>query len=98
MAGRRVTDEDILKMNIIYYGCHNKAETARQVGFSASTVSKYLIPNFKPQTDNNFSWDKTNEDIKFNPDIFQIKYWDDLIYLSQEEWKEIEILRKEVLI
>lgn len=45
---KRVTEEDIIKMNNIYYSCRTYAETARQVGFSATTVKKYIIPDYEP--------------------------------------------------
>ena len=44
----RVTNEDILRMNEIYYKTHVFAEVARQTGFSASTVRKYVDVNWKP--------------------------------------------------
>ena len=44
----RVTSEDILRMNKIYYQTHVFAEVARQTGFSASTVRKYIDVNWKP--------------------------------------------------
>ena len=44
----RVTSEDILRMNEIYYKTHVFAEVARQTGFSASTVRKYVDVNWKP--------------------------------------------------
>lgn len=98
MAGKRVTDEDILKMNMIYYECHNKAETARQVGFSASTVAKYLIPNFTPIDEESFKNEVEEKDILFNPEIFRLSCWNDLISLTEQEKEEMELLRKEVLI
>jgi hypothetical protein len=44
----KVTNEDILRINEIYYKTHTYAETARQTGFAASTVKKYIIPNWAP--------------------------------------------------
>lgn len=42
----RVTQENIIEMNEIYLKCGTYAETARRTGFSASTVKKYIIPNY----------------------------------------------------
>lgn len=44
----KVTNEDILHINEIYYKTKVYAETARQTGFSAGTVKKYVIPGWKP--------------------------------------------------
>lgn len=44
----RVTTEDILNFNKLYFKYKSFAEVARQTGFSASTVSKYVDKNWKP--------------------------------------------------
>ena len=44
----KVTNEDILRINEIYYKTKVYAETARQTGFSAGTVKKYVIPGWQP--------------------------------------------------
>jgi hypothetical protein len=44
----KVTNEDILRINEIYYKTKVYAETARQTGFSASTLKKYVIPGWQP--------------------------------------------------
>ena len=49
----RVTSEDILRMNEIYYKTRVFAEVARQTGFSASTVRKYVDVNWKPVENEN---------------------------------------------
>ena len=49
----RVTSEDILRMNEIYYKTHVFAEVARQTGFSASTVRKHVDVNWKPVVSEN---------------------------------------------
>ena len=41
----KVTNEDILRINELYYKHKTYAEVARQTGFAASTVKKYVIPN-----------------------------------------------------
>lgn len=45
---KRVTNEDILVFNEIYYKTKNYAQVARETGFSASTVRKYIDKNWKP--------------------------------------------------
>ena len=44
----KVTSEDIMRINEIYYKTHTYAETGRQTGFSAGTVKKYVVPGWKP--------------------------------------------------
>lgn len=44
----KITNEDILRINELYYKHKVYAEVARQTGFSASTVKKYVIPNWAP--------------------------------------------------
>lgn len=51
----KVTNEDILRINEIYYKTHTYAETARQTGFAASTVKKYIIKDWKPVEQKNIS-------------------------------------------
>jgi hypothetical protein len=49
----KVTNEDILRINELYYKHKVYAEVARQTGFSASTVKKYVIPNWAPVASKN---------------------------------------------
>ena len=44
----KVTNEDILRINELYYKHKVYAEVARQTGFAASTVKKYVIKGWKP--------------------------------------------------
>ena len=44
----KVTNEDILRINELYYKYKTYAEVARQTGFSASTVKKYVKPGWEP--------------------------------------------------
>jgi hypothetical protein len=44
----KVTNEDILRINELYYKHKTYAEVARQTGFAASTVKKYVIKDWKP--------------------------------------------------
>lgn len=47
---KRVTGEDIQRMVALYEEIGKYSEVARQVGFSASTVSKYIKENKASQT------------------------------------------------
>ena len=44
----KVTNEDILRINELYYKYKVYAWVAKETGFSASTVKKYVIPNWAP--------------------------------------------------
>lgn len=44
----RITEEQKVQINELYYVNHNKAQTARELGISASSVTKYLIPDYVP--------------------------------------------------
>ncbi len=46
MAGKRVTQDEIVIMNELYLEKGTYAAVAREVGFSPSTVKKYIIPNY----------------------------------------------------
>lgn len=43
----RVTHQDIILFNELYLKLHTYAAVARETKFSASTVSKYIDPNYK---------------------------------------------------
>ena len=96
MAAKRVTNEDILKMNQIYAEVGTYAEVARQTWFSPSTVKKYINPNFSLVK-------RTPEKIEFNhmnPPVYPKTgfEWRELMLLSPKEIEQIVELRKEVLI
>lgn len=44
----KITNEDILRINELYYKHKTYAEVARQTGFSAGTVKKYVNKNWTP--------------------------------------------------
>lgn len=44
----KITNEDILRINELYYKHKTYAEVARQTGFAASTVKKYVQKDWKP--------------------------------------------------
>lgn len=46
---KRVTQNDIILMNEAYLMCGTYSGTAKATGWSASTVKKYIIPNFSSQ-------------------------------------------------
>ena len=88
---RKVTQEDILKMNTLYIQpeTHSYAAVARITGFSPSTVKKYIIDNFSISTERKIWSGELPQ-----PGSFLITTDD----LSDDERAEIEELRKEITI
>ena len=97
--GRLIVDNDlIIKMNELYLQIGTYAGVSRALGGSpsASTVKKYIVPGYKPQsevTKISFSWD----DVPKAKDI-ELKYSDfgDLCELAATEIAEIEKLWEEL--
>ena len=97
----RVTSEDILRMNEIYYNTRVFAEVARQTGFSASTVRKYVDVNWKPVASEEiivFSMDDI-PDFKEAIKCFRgIDNYGELCVLTEQEHEEIKELWAELVI
>ena len=97
----RVTQENIIEMNEIYLKCGIYAETARRTGFSASTVKKYIIPNYISKEaiviTNPFS---INDIPAFNKEKFENADWsDDSLYRpTAAEIEDLKELWKEMLV
>ena len=97
----RVTNEDILRMNEIYYKTHVFAEVARQTGFSASTVKKYVVPGWQPVTAENIIHFDLAElpDFTRAAELFKgIDNYGNLCMLTQREQEEVKNLWTELVI
>ena len=95
----RVTSEDILRMNEIYYKTRVFAEVARQTGFSASTVRKYVDVNWKPIENENIIKFDMNDLPEFDTTCFKgIENYGDLCVLTERERDEMKELLKELVI
>ena len=95
----RVTSEDILRMNEIYYKTRVFAEVARQTGFSASTVRKYVDTKWAPVVSEESKKFDISQLPEFDPSIFKgIDNYGDLCVLSNEEREEIKELWKELAV
>ena len=95
----KVTNEDILRINELYYKHKVYAEVARQTGFSASTVKKYVISGWTPvQTENIKRFDMaTLPDFQDAVKIFHgIVNYGNLCIHTPPEKQEIEELWKEL--
>ena len=95
---KRVATEDILQMNSLYFQYKNFAEVARQTGFSASTVRKYVDVNWKPIIQENIKrFEMSQIPSKFNSSIFKnIDNYGDLCVLTEREQEEMKELWKEL--
>ena len=97
----KVTNEDILRINEIYYKTKVYAETARQTGFSAGTVKKYVIPGWQPViTENIIKFDIAQlSDFQEAVKIFRgIDNYGNLCVLTAYEQDEIKELWKELAV
>lgn len=95
----RVTSEDIVRMNEIYYKTHVFAEVARQTGFSASTVRKYVDVNWQPVVNENIVRFEFNQIPEFDSSVFKgIDNYGDLCVLTECEKEELKDLWKELAV
>lgn len=95
----KVTNEDILRINEIYYKTKVYAETARQTGFSASTVKKYVIPGWKPVVAEDIQRFDIKDLPKLDVSIFKsINNYGNLCVLTENEQAEIKDLWKELAV
>lgn len=92
---KRVTQGDIILMNEAYLACGTYSGAAKATGWSASTVKKYVIPDYKSEQKVEVV------DIELPPieEIAdRLPPWYDLTCLTPEEEQEIKQLWKEMLV
>lgn len=97
----KVTNEDILRINELYYKHKTYAEVARQTGFSASTVKKYVVPGWQPvAVENIIHFDLAElPDFTRAAELFKgIDNYGNLCMLTQREQEEIKNLWKELAV
>ena len=97
----KVTNEDILRINELYYKHKTYAEVARQTGFSAGTVKKYVIPNWAPAASENIIHFDMSQipDFEKAVEIFRgIDNYGNLCTLTDFEAEEIKELWGELAI
>ena len=98
---KRVTNEDILQINSLYFQYKNYAEVARQTGFAPSTVKKYVIPGWEPaKNDNIIRFDLANlPNFSEATEIFRgVENYGDLCVLDDNEKEELKELWEELAI
>lgn len=96
---KKVSLQDIQKINEIYYVCHNYAEVARQTGWSPATVKRYVDKNYIPVDENNIIRFDPTVDLpkEFDTEIFKnVDNYGELCTLLPQEKIEIEALWKEL--
>ena len=92
---KRVGPDDIIKINEAYLTCGTYSGAAAMTGWSASTVKKYVISDYKSEQK------VEGVDIELPPieEIAEkLPPWYDITCLTPEEEKEIKQLWKEMLI
>ena len=101
MPRKLVTPQDIKKMNELYISLHTYAAVAREVGFSATTVKKYIITDYVPKAiveANIIRFSGGIKDIKEIPLPQTPEEWQEFMQLTDEEKQECDELRKEILL
>lgn len=94
---RKVQQADIERMLELYCQLGTYAAVAREVGFSASTVRKYILENqviTPPAAVELFDTAKLNSEIDYT--MFLVPNWGDLCVLTNDEKNEVEQLWKEL--
>ena len=97
----KVTNEDILRINELYYKHKTYAEVARQTGFSAGTIKKYVKPGWQPVVVENIKKFDENSlpDFQKAVEIFRgIENYGDLCILTEREQEEIKKLWTEIAV
>ena len=97
----KVTNEDILRINELYYKHKTYAEVARQTGFAASTVKKYVDKNWEPvKTENIIRFDLVNlPNFSEATEIFRgVENYGDLCVLSDNEKEQMKSLWEELAV
>lgn len=94
----RITEEMKVQINELYYQLGVKAQVARELGISAASVTRYLIPNYTPQS---LRRQITCDAEPSSPAAFieQLKggeQFSELTKLTAAEQIELEELRKEI--
>lgn len=90
---RKVTPEDIKNFNELYLKLKTYAAVARETGFSASTVKKYIIPNYVSVSQKEVKRYEGDDVLHFTTKPFlNLDNFGELCVLSEEEKMEIEEL------
>lgn len=100
----RITEEQKLQINQLYYEIGVKSRVAKIMGISASTVSKYIIPDWKPQEKRAIKKfeGRIDNGLEFIKGFVFSEDKQDYLWccklLTKEEWLELEELQEEIFI
>ena len=100
----KITPEIAEQINILYLKLGTKAAVAREIGCAASTVSKYIIPNFRPPEERaTYTFEGYVGNSEWLIDIF--KMFDnpgarlcELCMLGENELEELKEIQREIYI
>lgn len=98
----KITPEIAEQINEIYYQCKNKSQTAKQIGCSTATVSRYILKDYVPRA--------SRQNYEFNGEIGNADWLVDVLnkidnagqrlceicILSNEELNDLKELQKEI--
>ena len=70
-----ITQEKILEINLAYYKCKTYSGAAKLCGCAATTVKKYIIPNFVPPEAVKVKKFDENLLVDFDSTDFRIEEW-----------------------
>ena len=93
---RRATAEDKERMNELYLEIGTYAGVARKIGFSASTVKRYIIPNYTPKNQMYVPFEGKILNVKDIKLPKTSKEWYATLQLTEAEQAGCEELRKEI--
>lgn len=91
----KVTQEDKIKFNQLYYETKNYAEVSRRTGFSASTIRKYVDKNYAPPIKEKTKFEQEIPEEPFEK-LKENNDWGKYTCLSDEEVKFLKLLWKEI--
>ena len=96
MARTKITDEVIEQINELYCELKVKSHVAKALGISASTVSKYIVPNYVMEVFNGRPSVISMDKIASFDGAAHLGYF--LTHMTEDEKKDIEQLQKEIFI
>ena len=96
----RISEETKIQINELYYRLKVKAAVARELGISAASVSKYIIPDYVPQSmQTKIICNVKPQGCKdFIDKLLSGEQFSDLTQLTEEEKLGLIELRKEIYI
>ena len=95
----KVTNEDIIRINSLYYKYKVYAQVARETGFAPSTVKKYIIKDWTPVEPKEIKRFDLSSLPEFDASSFRgIENYGELCVLTERELEELEDLWEELAI